>query len=338
MVERANINPAMMLWARKRAGYINGFEEDLPKDIKSKYKSWESGEEKPTWTQLRKASKKFCLPSAFFFLEKGPEDDDFPKMINYRKLDADDIFENNSPSLIKQIRKSQSRREHYLDLLYELEENIPSFEIYEGSLNKKHVSNYIREKLGISLETQKTWIRKNKSKDSRHYNFLNKWKEIITRKIGVLIFESEGVALNEMRGLCIFHKEVPIILLNGKDSVNGRIFSLFNELTHLLLGQSAICGDDEDIDEEIFCNAVAGEFLVPNEDLCKNTNADNMDTISNGAGGNYLNNQIKYNGEPYCAVVLEAYEKGIINGGEFSRFTNLNKKFIPFMFNRYLFS
>ena len=63
-----------------------------------------------------------------------------------------------------------------------------------------------------------------------------------------------------------------------------------------------------------------------------------MDTISNGAGGNYLNNQIKYNGEPYCAVVLEAYEKGIINGGEFSRFTNLNKKFIPFMFNRYLFS
>lgn len=276
MVERANINPAMMLWARKRAGYINGFEEELPKDIKSKYKSWESGEEKPTWTQLRKASKKFCLPSAFFFLDKVPEDDDFPKMINYRKLDADDIFENNSPSLIKQIRKSQSRREHYLDLLYELEENIPSFERYEGSLNKKHVSSYIREKLGISLETQKTWIRKNKSKDSRHYNFLNKWKEIITRKMGVLIFESEGVALNEMRGLCIFHKEVPIILLNGKDSVNGRIFSLFHELTHLLLGQSAICGDDENIDEEIFCNAVASEFLVPNEDLCKNTNADNM--------------------------------------------------------------
>ena len=42
-----------------------------------------------------------------------------------------------------------------------------------------------------------------------------------------------------------FHEKIPIILLNGKDSVNGRIFSLFHELTHLLLGESAICGDDE---------------------------------------------------------------------------------------------
>ena len=78
-----------------------------------------------------------------------------------------------------------------------------------------------------------------------------------------------------MRGLCIFHDEIPIILLNGKDSVNGRIFSLFHELTHLLLGESAICGDEDNTQEEIFCNAVAGEFLVPEVNLTNNINNKN---------------------------------------------------------------
>lgn len=80
--------------------------------------------------------------------------------------------------------------------------------------------------------------------------------------MGILIFETRGVSLEEMRGLCIFHEEIPIILLNGKDTPNGRILSLFHELTHLLLGKSAICENNELSEEEIFCNAVAGEFLV----------------------------------------------------------------------------
>lgn len=88
--------------------------------------------------------------------------------------------------------------------------------------------------------------------------------------MGVLIFETYDVDIEEMRGLSIYHDIVPIILLNGKDSVNGRIFSLFHELTHLLLGESAICGDDLERDIEVFCNAVSGEFLVPAKDLTKN--------------------------------------------------------------------
>ncbi len=47
------------------------------------------------------------------------------------------------------------------------------------------------------------------------------------------------------------------------------------------------------------------------------------------SGGSHFNNTIKYNSESYCAVVLEAYENGIITGGEFYKFTNLSKKFIP---------
>ncbi len=195
--------------------------------------------------------------------------------------------------------------------------------------------------------------------------------------MGILIFETDGLLLEEMRGLCIFHEEIPIILLNGKDTTNGRIFSLFHELTHLLLGESAICENNELSEEEIFCNAVAGEFLVPADDLSNNAHIISTDSIielshlygvsthvilrrlydthnishneynsrvetlkefstskSKGSGGNYFNNVIKYNSESYCAVVLEAYENGIINSGEFSKFTNLKKKYIPDLHKR----
>ncbi|WP_405022168.1 ImmA/IrrE family metallo-endopeptidase [Methanobrevibacter smithii] len=370
MVTKAKINSAMMKWAREYAGFTHGHEEKLPKDIKSKYEAWEKGENSPTWNQLREVSKKYHIPTAFFFMDCPPNFDNLPNMINYRKLVADSIYETNSPNLINNIRKSETRREIYLDLLNELNEDILLFKVPKLEHDTKIFSNYIREILGISLSTQKSWY-----KEVNHYNFLNKWKEVLNEKLGVLIFETEGVLLEEMRALCIFHEKIPIILLNGKDSVNGRIFSLFHELTHLLLGESAICGDDENTKEEIFCNAVAGEFLVPEHDLNISINGvtdllsynslkklynsygvsehvilrrlldankiSRRDYISyinsyeesfsksSGSGGNYLNNMIKYNGKAYYSVILDAYEVGIINSLEFSKFTDLGKKQIP---------
>ena len=371
MVSEAIINPAMMIWARRYAGFIEEYEELLPGYIKKHYKLWENGEKYPTWNQLRQVSNKYNVPTAFFFMETEPDFDDLPTLINFRKIDPDN-YKNESPELIKEIRKSEHRKEIYLDLLFELNEPIPKFEVIEESKSRRNVVKYIREKLGISLDEQKSWIRKINSLDKEHYNFLNKWKEIITEKMGILIFETDGVILEEMRGLCIFHEEIPIILLNGKDTTNGRIFSLFHELTHLLLGESAICENNELSDEEIFCNAVAGEFLVPADDLNNNAHIISTDSInelshlygvsthvilrrlydthnishneynsrietlkefstskSKGSGVNYFNNLIKFNSESYCAIVLEAYENGIINSGEFSKFTNLKKKYIP---------
>lgn len=376
MVSEAIINPAMMIWARKYAGFIEEYEELLPEYIKKHYKLWENGEKYPTWNQLRQVSNKYNVPTAFFFMEIEPDFDDLPSLINFRKINPNN-YKNESPELIKEIRKSEHRREIYLDLLFELDEPIPKFEVIEELKSRKKVVKYIREKLDVSLEEQKSWIRKNNSLDKEHYNFLNKWKELITEKMGILIFETDGVLLEEMRGLCIFHEEIPIILLNGKDTTNGRIFSLFHELTHLLLGESAICENNELSEEEIFCNAVAGEFLVPADDLSNNAHIISTDSIielshlygvsthvilrrlydthnishneynsrvetlkefstskSKGSGENYFNNVIKYNSESYCAVVLEAYENGIINSGEFSKFTNLKKKYIPDLHKR----
>lgn len=370
----AKINKDMMYWARKYAGYTNGYENELPKDIREKYESWESGEKFPTWIQLRNVSKKYKVPTAFFFMKNPPEYNLIPTLVNYRKLNADSIYENNSPYLIDNIYTSENRREIFIELSEDMDKTIPTFERFEGEINKYNLSSFIREKLDVSLDTQKKWLKKDNRKDKDHYNFLNNWKEVITEKMGVLIFETYDVDIEEMRGLCIYHDSVPIILLNGKDSVNGRIFSLFHELTHLLLGESAICGDDLERDIEVFCNAVSGEFLVPAKDLTKNlynmsfdellkdlsnlygvsehvilrrlldlnkitkenydlkTDYDDFIPSSNkskGNRGNYYRNMIKYNGRPFYSLVLSAYELGIINGSDFSKFTGLKVNQAP---------
>lgn len=267
MVTKVKINPAMMKWARTYAGFTNGHEDKLPQDIKQRYESWEKGDNFPTWNQLRKVSKKYKVPTAFFFMNKPPEYDNLPKLINYRKVDTNLIFENKSPSLISNIRKSETRREIYLELLEDMHEEIKLFKTFDGPLDKYAFSKYIRNSLDVSLDTQKSWFNEGHSKDYKHYKFLRNWKHLLNNKLGILVFETVDVDIKEMRGLCIFYDEVPIILLNGKDSVNGRIFSLFHELTHLLLGESAICDDDVNYKEEVFCNSVAGEFLVPTDDL-----------------------------------------------------------------------
>ena len=363
MIARAKINPKMMEWARLHAGFTNGYEENLPIEIKRRYEKWENGDTSPTWKQLRNTSQKFNVPTAFFFMEEPPIIDKLPTLINYRKLDLDSIYEEKSPELIESIRKSERRRSIFIELSEELSEELVKFETPNLPQNKIIFSKYIREILDIPLETQKSWYN-----EKKHYSFLNNWKEVITNKLGILIFETEGVDINEMRGLCILHELAPIILLNGKDTPNGRIFTLFHELTHLLLGESAICGDDLDRDIEVFCNSVAGEFLVPKEDLLKNINNSVKDLSNNygviphviyrrlldtkkitqdeydlnteydfegdtddneGPRGNYLYNQIKYNGRPFYSLVLDAYDYGIISPIEFSKYTNLGQKQIP---------
>ena len=90
----AKINKDMMFWARNYAGYVNGYEKELPEDIRNKYESWESGDKFPTWIQLRNVSKRYKVPTAFFFMKNPPEYGKIPNFVNYRKLDGGCIYKN----------------------------------------------------------------------------------------------------------------------------------------------------------------------------------------------------------------------------------------------------
>lgn len=81
--------------------------------------------------------------------------------------------------------------------------------------------------------------------------------------------------LHEVRGFAIAEQPLPVIVVNGKDRTNGRIFTLLHELGHIVLGLSAIENDFEppptlpapDRAIETFCNRLAAAVLMPRDAL-----------------------------------------------------------------------
>ncbi|MDR1819844.1 MAG: ImmA/IrrE family metallo-endopeptidase [Methanobrevibacter sp.] len=275
MTHRANINHNVLKWARIDAGYDDS---NLPLAIKKNYRKWESGELKPSWNQLRDLANQYKRPSAFFFRTEPPVKEEVD-LIEYRQTEH---ISKKSPRLIYSIRNYKNLRDIYLELLERKHLKKKSFKQYKfDSTSPEEFASKIRDIIGVDLKEQKRWLFDEKgSKDLKHYRFLNKWKESLNN-LGILVFESERVSSDEMKGLTLYYDEYPIIILNGSDYVNSRIFSLFHELTHLMLGESAICDLEEENNKEIFCNAVAGEFLVPSYDLLKKKEFKNHDPLLN---------------------------------------------------------
>ena len=96
---KVKVNPQMLIWAREDAGYEI---EDLPKYLE-KVSKWESGEDRPTWNELRKLSNKYKRPSVFFLRSKPPEDEE-DDLTDYRTIHGDNFDE--SPESYKPSDRS----------------------------------------------------------------------------------------------------------------------------------------------------------------------------------------------------------------------------------------
>ena len=64
---------------------------------------------------------------------------------------------------------------------------------------------------------------------------------------------------------------MPIIGINDEDRPPAKTFTIIHELVHLFKRESSLCNDMSSsastLSEEVFCNAVAGELLVPKSAL-----------------------------------------------------------------------
>lgn len=218
--------------------------------------AWERGDQRPTVTQLRKLAEVYKRPLAVFFLKQVPADDPAPR--DFRRLDPR-AAEPLSPALRLAIREASARREAALELLFELGEEPPRFGL----------SALLRddpEETGQRLRNALLVGRTPPGGSARDaFNF---WRAC-AEAAGVLVFQAEGVDVEDMRGFSISERPLPAVVLNIKDAPAARSFSLFHELTHVLLNRGGLCvfeehGPQNDFQRtEVFCNHVAGAALLP---------------------------------------------------------------------------
>lgn len=265
------INPALLTWARERAGAeIFMLEERFPK-----LASWEAGDAQPTLKQLEDFARAVHVPIGYLFLPE-PVQETLP-VTDFRRV-AGHAAPRPSPDLLDALYLCQQRQDWYRD--HALMNAFPPLD-FIGSANHKNdpvlVAESMRRTLDISLAERQQ---------------LPSWEDALRQligkaeEVGVLVMVSSIVGSNnhrvlqvdEFRGFALADTLAPLVFINGADSKAAQMFTLAHELAHLWLGESGISNTETgrlpEQRTERWCNAVAAEFLMPMQATCKAYRAD----------------------------------------------------------------
>jgi len=253
------IKPQLLVWARKSAGLTLGQAAGKAKVDVVVMEAWELGEESPSLSQLRKLGEAYKRPIAIFFLPEPPLT--FDAQREFRRL-AGISPGKESPELRLALRNAVFRREAALELHRLTGDPLVHIDaqLHPGTA-PEDAGTFIRKMLGVTWSQQIAW--------SSPHEALAAWRSAIERQ-GVLVFQSSGVPLDEMRGTCIPDQPLPVILINAKDAPHGRIFTLLHEFAHILLHNgghmtSRMMGvrSPEEQPLEVAANAIAAATLLP---------------------------------------------------------------------------
>ncbi len=264
MAKRAAlINPEVLRWARESSGLSVDDAAKKATVKPEKLTAWEAGDDRPSIPQLRKLARVYRRPIALFYLSKPPRM--FKPMHDYRRLPGI-VADHETYALRMEMRYARERREIALELLRDLAIEPPGF-TFAASLN------HDPEKTGAELRAFLDIDLGDQFSRRAPYDSLNHWRAALESH-GVLVFQTSRVDLDEMRGFSIADRPLPVVVANGGDSPNARVFSMLHELTHVALRSGGVCDMQERATRppeedrvEVFCNHVAGAVLVPREAL-----------------------------------------------------------------------
>lgn len=257
---RAHINPDMLVWARKR---VNATPSQIARRVGTSLdivQQWEAGEKRPTIKQLRTVADYLERPVAHFYLDKPPDEPE-PRLEMRRVFggsSATDSFD-----FAREVQRCMRRRQVTLDLFERLGETPPSLpEAFGTSDDPEELAKSVRfTLLTVDIDEQLGW--------QGAYEALRGWRGAVERA-GILSFQMSGIEIDEARGFAAADRPLPLVAFNSADSVRGRIFTLFHEVAHVLLGASTLHSRspfESDDETEQWCNRLAAALLIPKEDL-----------------------------------------------------------------------
>lgn len=254
---RAMVKPELLVWARESARLtVEDAAQKVGQDV-SRLLAWEKGEAKPTIGQLRDLGRIYKRPLAVFFLSKPPKA--FQALQDHRRL-TKELVGRQSPELAFEIRRARYRREIALDLYEEMLGKPKPFGVTARiSEEPEDVAGRLRELAGLKRSNVGRW--------KNNYDAFNDWRGHL-EDAGVLVFQASDVEISEMRGFSISEPVFPVVVVNIKDAISARIFSMLHEAAHLTLREGGLCDVLDETSSaqervEVFCNRVAGAALLP---------------------------------------------------------------------------
>ena len=259
MVDKAEINPRVLKWARETARITV---EDAAAKISvpvDKLEAWEAGTALPTIRQAQKLAGKYKRPFALLFLPEPPRD--FQPLQDFRTKGSKPLG-TGSVFIVREIQQKQA----WISEINQEDEEPPADFVGRFTINDDPVkiANDILQTLTI---------------DPRNYNLVP-MREWIDKAESAGIFISRTSFINshltldaeEFQGFAIADPHAPFVFINSGDYDAPQLFTLVHEIAHLWIAATGISNHVEptlreprDLEPvERFCNEVAAHALIPN--------------------------------------------------------------------------
>ena len=258
---RAPINPVVLTWAIESAGLERADVARSAGVDEQKLALWEQGNERPTLNQLRDLANKVKRPYPVFFLQTPPSGNESLPDLRTRGSLASEY----SPPLRLEIRRAKYYQTLVADHQPPLLEpaHIPKATIQDSA---SETASRVRAWLGVDLESQRGFRGDDRGFAQWRGGFLEK---------GVLsyVFRLEALQegeTSEALGFCLPSEVAPMVAVNGEGAPAERVFGLFHELAHLVLGESGVsAATSPNVNfpspTEQWCNRFANRCLLPDD-------------------------------------------------------------------------
>lgn len=218
------VSATVLIWAREESGYALERAAEKLSVKPARLAEWESGERQPTMRQIEALARVYHRPLSLFFQPKPPSLP--PLAAEYRRLPGI-VPGEESPELRLALRKMSARRETMLQLLVELGEATPVFDLVAHlSESPTTVAERLRTELVVRPEEQLGW--------ATEWKAWAAWRAA-AEGVGVLVFQFPKVPLTEVRGLSLLRTPLPVAAVNPKEIPESRAFTLIHEVVHLML-------------------------------------------------------------------------------------------------------
>lgn len=266
-----NINPDILKWARETAGLSKeeavkklGIKEAHGVPAIVRLENLESGKTAPKRSMIVKMSKQYRRPLLTFYLSKPPRIGDRGE--DFRTL-PDTVSISDTVLTDVVIRDIQARQALVRAVLEDEDEAealpfIGSIDIEDGIA---YAVESIRRVLDFNLD-------KYRAEGQLEHAFAYLRATAERAGIFVLLVDNLGsyhttIDVEVFRGFALADDVAPFVAVNANDSKGAWSFTLVHEIAHLWLGASGVSGYSAEKAIEKFCNDIASEFLLPNEEL-----------------------------------------------------------------------
>lgn len=255
----ARINPEMLAWAQERARLSPTALADKLKISEEKLNAWGTGEKPLTFKQAKTFADKTYIPFGYLYLKKPPVEQ---LLLPDLRTIGGEQPQRPSAELLDIVKIVMQRQAWYLEYMKDQLINAPAV---TGQFTIRHsveqIVDNIQQVLGVAPHPVRgTW-------EDYYRDLVNRIEAVgvLVMREGYIKHWTRPLNVGEFRGFAIADELASVIFINHADVPSARLFTLIHELCHIWLGVSGVSDGDPKNNrrEEVLCNAVAAEFLVP---------------------------------------------------------------------------